>query len=357
MVLCRTDLASGGLRPVHVPVKRLSLRQRTRLQLPIKQLALLCFAAILFSFSAFAQVGAGGTIVGTVTDPSGAAVPNAPIAITNLDTNTVTRATSNASGEYTAGGLPVGRYTVAAEVSGFKKAQEANIPLNVGDRRTVDIKLEIGSTSESVVVQADAVQVQSESGEVSDVITGQQVTQLATNGRSLYALTALIPGSSSNMSDFQSPTPVGGNSNVSFNGLRVSHNLYMIDGGEDLDRGGSGNISVMPSIDAIGEFRALTSNYSAEFGLASGATMTMVFKSGTKDFHGELWEFCRNDALDANNFFNNQAGVPAPGTSAKHLRLQYRRPGIHPEGLQQKPRKNILLLQHGMAQDRPRRLA
>jgi hypothetical protein len=272
----------------------------------------LCFALLWVSQTGFSQVGAGGTIVGTVTDPSGAAVPNAPIAITDIDTNTVTKVTSDASGEYVAPGLPVGHYRVSAEVPGFKKFEQTDIPLNVGARRTVDVKLEVGNTQETVTVEANPVQVQSENGEVSDVITGSQVTQLATNGRSLYTLTALVPGASSNMSDFQSPTPVGGNSNVSFNGLRVSHNLYMIDGGEDLDRGGSGNISVMPSIDAIGEFRAMTSNYSAEFGLASGATMTMVFKSGTKDFHGELWEFFRNDALDANNFFNNAAGQPIP---------------------------------------------
>ena len=285
--------------------KRFQARSFTRL-------LALCTGLLGSALLAMAQVGAGGTIVGTVTDPSGAAVPDAPISITNVGTGTVTHVTSNAGGEYTAPGLPVGHYTVAAEVRGFKKFEQTDLPLNVGDRRTVDIKLQVGSTSESVVVEANAIQVQTESGEVSSVITGQQVTQLATNGRSLYTLTALIPGASSNMSDYQSPTPVGGNATVSFNGLRQSHNLYMIDGGEDLDRGGSGNISVMPSIDAIGEFRAMTSNYSAEFGLASGATMTMVFKSGTKDFHGELWEFFRNDALDANNFFLNQAGKPKP---------------------------------------------
>ena len=276
------------------------------------RLLALCVAVSGCAFLAMAQVGAGGTIVGTVTDQSGAAVPNTDIVITDVDTNTVTHVTSNASGEYTAPGLPVGHYTVTAELKGFKKFEQTGIPLNVGDRRTVDIKLEIGSTTESVVVEAQAIQVQNESGEVSDVITGQQVTQLATNGRSMYTLTALIPGASSNMPDYQSPTPVGGNATVSFNGLRQAHNLYMIDGGEDLDRGGSGTISVMPSIDAIGEFRALTSNYSAEFGLASGATMTMVFKSGTKDLHGELWEFFRNDYMDANNFFLNEAGKPAP---------------------------------------------
>lgn len=261
---------------------------------------------------AIAQVGSGGTILGTVTDPSGAVVPNVGITITNTDTNQTRHITTNDSGQYVVPDAQVGNYNVRAEVPGFKVSEQKDIKLNVGDRSRVDFSLEVGSTQESVTVEANAVEVQSESGEVSNVITGQQVTQLATNGRSLYTLTALIPGASSNMSDFQSPTPVGGNSTVSFNGLRVSHNLYMIDGGEDLDRGGSGNISVMPSIDAIGEFRALTSNYSAEFGLASGATMTMVFRSGAKDFHGELWEFFRNDAMDANNFFLNQAGKPAP---------------------------------------------
>ncbi len=99
---------------------------------------------------------------------------------------------------------------------------------------------------------------------------------------------------------------------VSFNGLRVSHNLYMVDGGEDYDRGGSGSISILPSIDAIAEFRQLTSNYSAEYGLSSGATMTMVFKSGRKDFHASGWEFFRNNALDAGNYFTNAAGEKPP---------------------------------------------
>ncbi|MCU1294114.1 MAG: hypothetical protein JWP08_2964, partial [Bryobacterales bacterium] len=200
----------------------------------------------------------------------------------------------------------------AAEVSGFKKAQESNVPLNVGDRRTVDIKLEVGSTSESVVVQADAVQVQSESGEVSDVITGQQVSQLATNGRSMYSLATLTAGASSNMSDLNIPTSTGGDATVSFNGMRQSHNLYLVDGGEAADRGGAGGMDIMPSVDAIAEFRALTSNYTAEYGLSSSATMTMAFKSGTKDFHASAWEFLRNDALDAGNYFTNAAGKNAP---------------------------------------------
>jgi Carboxypeptidase regulatory-like domain len=267
---------------------------------------------LAFSFTAPAQTGTGGTLLGTVTDPSGAVMPNVGITITNTDTSQATHLTTNQGGEYLAADLPIGHYVVRAEASGFKASEQKNITLNVGARTRADLKLEVGNTQQSVTVEATAVAVQSESGEVSDVITGQQVSQLATNGRSIYSLATLTAGASSNMADFQNPVPVGGDSNVSFNGLRVSHNLYMVDGGEDYDRGGSGNISIMPSVDSIAEFRQLTSNYSAEFGLSSGATMTMVFKSGTKDFHAGAWEFFRNDALDANTYFFNAAGNKPP---------------------------------------------
>lgn len=147
---------------------------------------------------------------------------------------------------------------------------------------------------------------QTDSGESSTLITGQQVTQLATNGRSLYELFALTPGASSIQTSRVGFTPVSGDSNVSVNGQRAGHNLQLLDGGENLDRGGSSG-SVMPSIDSIAEFRNMTSNYSAEYGLATAATISTVIKSGTKQFHAEAWEFFRNDALDARNYFN-----PAP---------------------------------------------
>jgi hypothetical protein len=275
-------------------------------------IVLSCLIAAAFPLLVFGQAGTGGTILGTVTDPSGAVIPGVTVTITNTDTNQSQQVTTNSVGQYVVPDLRIGHYTVRATASGFKAAEQAGIALNVGDRDRVDFKLEVGSTQESVTVEANPVAVQSESGEVSQVINGQQVTQLATNGRSLYELATLIPGASSNMVDFQNPTPVGGDATVSFNGMRVSHNLYMIDGGEDLDRGGSGNISVMPSIDAIAEFRQITSNYSAEYGLSSSATTTMVFKSGTKQLHASLWEFNRNDAFDAGNFFTNAAGQKAP---------------------------------------------
>ena len=273
--------------------------------------AVLIACALLGAF-AFQGLAQEATIVGTATDPSGAVVPDVSITITNIQTNQVSVFTTNTAGQYLAPSLQIGRYSVRAEIEGFKQAERTDVVLAVGDRARVDFTLEIGAAQQSVTVEAAPVAVQSESGEISDVISGAQVSQLATNGRSLYGLAALTAGASSNMADYQSATPVGGSAQVSFNGLRREHNIYLIDGGENLDRGGAGTISVMPSMDAIAEFRQLTSNYGAEFGLSSAGTMTMVFKSGARDFHAGAWEFLRNEDLDANTFFRNKSGQPNP---------------------------------------------
>ena len=276
-------------------------------------------AACLFSFffvAIFATVASAqeATIVGTVTDPSGAAVPNAAITITNIDTGVERSLPTNGDGQYVAPDLHIGRYTVHATAAGFKAEEQKDLVLAVGDRTRIDFKLQVGSAQESVTVEANPVAVQTDTGEVSNVINGQQITQLATNGRSLYSLFALAPGASSIQGSRVGFTPVSGDSNVSINGQRAGHNLQLLDGGENLDRGGSSG-SVMPSIDSIAEFRNITSNYSAEYGLNTAATITTVIKSGTKQFHASAWEFFRNDALNARNYFN-----PAP---AKVAELRY----------------------------------
>jgi len=258
---------------------------------------------LMASSLAFAQEA---TIVGTVTDPSGSVLPNVTITITSTDTGRVSTFTTNDSGQYVAPDLAIGHYSIKAEAAGFSSAVKDGVVLNVGDRDRLDFAMKVGEVSEKVTVEANPIAVQSDSGEVSSVITGQQVTQLATNGRSVYSLFALTPGASSVQGDFMAPTAVSGDANVSINGQRAGHNLQLIDGGENLDRGGSSG-SVMPSIDAIAEFRNMTSNYSADYGLSSAATITEVIKSGGKQFHASAWEFVRNDALDARNYFN-----PAP---------------------------------------------
>ena len=266
---------------------------------------LLVLSVMLIGLPIFA-IAQEATIVGTVTDPSGSVVPNAAITITNTDTNEARSSVTNETGQFVVPGLPVGHYNLSAKATGFGAEAKAGIVLNVNDRTRVDFVLKVGSTQENVTVEANAVQVQSESNEVSTVISGEQVSELGVNGRSVYSLFSLTPGASSIQGDFITPTAVSGDSNVSINGQRAGHNLQLLDGGENLDRGGSSG-SVMPSLDAIGEFTNLTSNYSAEYGLAGAATITTVIKSGTKQFHASAWEFDRNDALDARNYFN-----PAP---------------------------------------------
>lgn len=247
--------------------------------------------------------GQEATIVGTVTDPSGASVAGAAITITNTDTGLTRTLASNSDGQYVAPDLHIGHYTVRAESKGFKVVEQKGVVLAVGDRTRLDFKLAVGTALENVTVEANAIGVQTDSSEVSNVISGQQISQLATNGRSIYTLINLTPGASSLQGDFQTPTPVGGNGNVSFNGNRPGHNIYLLDGGEGDDRGGAGSFSIMPSMDALAEFQTLTSNYSAEYGLSSGGTMTTALKSGTRRFHATAWEFVRNDALDAKNYF------------------------------------------------------
>lgn len=281
---------------------------------------ILCGLLLGISTVAIAQEA---TIVGTVTDPSGANVPNVTVTITRAETGQSRAVRTNSEGQYVAEALSIGHYNVSAQAEGFGKAEKNNIMLNVGDRSRVDFSLAVGTATQTVNVEANAVEVQTQTGEVSTVIDGKQIAQLATNGRSVYSLFALTPGASSVQGDFITPTPVSGDSNVSINGQRPGHNLQILDGGENLDRGGS-SASVMPSLEAIAEFTNMTSNYSAEYGLSSAATITTAVKSGTKQFHASAWEYIRNDAFDARNYFN-----PAP---AKVAELRYNNFGFNVGG-------------------------
>jgi len=270
----------------------------------LSSLRYLLLLFVLLAGLPFRASAQDATIVGTVTDQSGSVMANVKITITNAETNLARTITTNDSGQYVAVDLRIGHYSVKAEASGFKVAEEKGLVLNVGDRRRVDFQMALGAAQETVTVEANVVHVQADSGEASNLITGQQLSQLSVNGRGIYQLAALTPGGSSQINASAPNVPVGGDSGVEFNGMRQNHNIYLLDGGEDDDRGGAGGMSIAPSLDAIAEFRALTSNYSADYGLSSGGTMTMVLKSGTTQLHGAAWEFVRNDALDARNFFN-----------------------------------------------------
>ena len=268
-----------------------------------KNLRYLPFLFLLLALIPSVSFAQNATIVGTVTDPSGAVMPNVNVTVSNPATGWTRTYPTNDAGQYVAPDIQIGHYNVKAEASGFKVSEQKDVVVQVGDRLRIDFQMKVGTSSETVTVEANPIAVQSDSGELSNVITSQQVSQIAVNGRSIYQLAQLTPGASSQINGFVN-TPVGGDSNVEFNGMRQNHNIYLLDGGENDDRGGAGGMSIAPSTDAIAEFRALTSNYGAEYGLSSAATMTMVLKSGTSTLHASAWEFNRNDAFDARGFFN-----------------------------------------------------
>src|SRR6266851_4582251 len=246
---------------------------RSMVALKLSNLRYLLILFVLLAGLPFRASTQNATIVGTVTDPSGSVIANVKITATHMETNLAHTFTTNEAGQYVAVDLPVGHYNIKAEASGFKVAEQKGLVLQVGDRARVDFQMALGAASETVTVEANAVSVQTDSGEISNVITDLQLSQIAVNGRSIYQLAALTPGASSQINSYVN-TPVGGDAQVEFNGLRQNHNIYLLDGGEDDDRGGAGGMSIAPSTDAIAEFRALTSNYSADFGLSSAATMT-----------------------------------------------------------------------------------
>jgi len=275
-------------------------------RIPIRWVLLLGALVLLFAAQGLAQEA---TIVGTVTDPSGAAVANAKVTLTNIETGVAKEYTTNEAGQYTAVSIHIGHYDLKVETSGFKTAEKKGVVLQVGDRQRADFQLAVGGSQEMVTVEANTIAVQADTGEVSNVVTGQQIESISVNGRGIYQLAALAPGASSQIDVTAPNTPVGGSAGVEFNGLRQNHNIYLLDGGENDDRGGAGGMSIAPSLDSIAEFRQLTSNYSADFGLSSAGTMTLVLKSGTKQFHAAAWEFNRNDAFDARTY-NNRAPNP-----------------------------------------------
>jgi Carboxypeptidase regulatory-like domain len=271
---------------------------------------ILLIGLAMLSTMAFCQETA--SIVGTVTDPSGAAVPGAKVEITNTETGLVRAAITNATGSYAARELAIGHYSVRVESPGFKTHELTGITLNVNDTVRADVALQVGQAQESITVEANATQVQADTNEVSQTITASMVSDLATNGRNVIQLATLVAGASASIPDFDSPMAQNQNRSISFNGQRPDHNNWLINGGEAYDRGGGGILLVSPSQDSLQEFKVMTSNYGADLGQSSGGMITMATKSGTKEFHGGAWEYVRNNDFDANTFFANLNGKKKP---------------------------------------------
>jgi hypothetical protein len=260
-----------------------------------------------------------GTIAGTVQDASGAVVVGASITVTNTDQNAVVfAAKTNSAGRYSAPFLPVGNYSVSAEASGFKIAEQSGIKLNVNENLTVDLSLVPGSTQQTVNVTASALQVDLQSAQAQTVISGTQIRELAVNTRNYEQLVALMPGVSTGLTSDQlyvgASSPVGSSNQINFsiNGSRPTQNSWNIDGADNVDRGSNLTLLAYPSLDSIAEFSVQRSNYNAEFGRSSSGQINVITSAGTNQFHGDAYEFFRNDVLDANTYLNNRKDIPIP---------------------------------------------
>ncbi len=264
--------------------------------------------------AAWAQTG---SITGTVKDPSGAAIPGAAVLVTSPERGINRQTTTNSTGEYNESALPEGSYDVIVTAAGFKKYQVKRVKLDVAEKARVDASLEVGAATTEVVVEGSNVaQVETQSSELAGTVTGKEITQLELNGRNFTTLVTLVPGVS-NQTGMDEPS-VGINGSVAFsmNGGRTEYNNWELDGGDNMDNGSNGTLNVYPSIDAISEFKVLTSNYGAQYGRNGSGTVEVETKGGTKAFHGDAYEFVRNDAFNAQNYFNSTAaggsGVAPP---------------------------------------------
>jgi len=265
------------------------------------QFCLVLLSLLLLSLGAFAQIQ-NGQFTGTVTDPSGAAIANAKVTVTNVGTNLSVATTTSQTGSYVARELPVGTYRITAEASGFKTTTNTDLALNAGTIQRVDFKLTLGQTREVIEVTGEARTVNTEDSKLASTVTSDQVANLPLNGRNIYDLMQLAPGAV-NVRGVLSEN----GANTVVNGLREDFNGFLINGASN--KGLSGGAVNQPIEDTVQEFQELTLNMSAQYGNSAGSVTNLVTKAGTNSYHGSGWEFNRNDAYDANSFFLNHQGV------------------------------------------------
>jgi len=277
----------------------------------------LIVAACLLPAVAAAQA-VTGTILGLITDSTGAVMPGATVVLTNTGTGLLRVVTTDNNGEFTAPSLPTGTYSVKAELSGFKTVTRPDIPLGVDQRVRIDVKLEIGAVEESVTVTGTSPLVQTSSSELGTTVSEEQIKTLPLNGRNFVNLTRTVPGVVRGIpgANIDGAGSLAWRASASFsaNGQRPRDNNYMLDG-VDNNETWLQTVVLFPSVDALDEFKLQTSTYSAEFGHSLGGVVNLQIKSGTNAMHGSGFEFLRNSVFDANNFFNNRAGRDKPDFS------------------------------------------
>ncbi len=281
----------------------------------MKRAVLGLLAAMCLIPASLAAQAVTGTILGLVTDTSGAVMPGVTVTLTNAGTGLVRSVVTDNNGEYTAPSLPTGRYVVKVELPGFKTVSVPDVDLGVDTRMRINAKLEVGNVEESVTVTGSSPIVQTSSSELGTTVNEEEIKLLPLNGRNFVNLTRTIPGVVRGIpgANIDGAGSLAWRASASFsaNGQRPRDNNYMLDG-VDNNETWLQTVVIFPSVDALDEFKLQTSTYSAEFGRSLGGVVNLQIKSGTNAAHGSGFEFMRNDAFDANNFFNIRAGRAKP---------------------------------------------
>jgi hypothetical protein len=253
-------------------------------------------------------------ILGTVSDSGGAVLPNAKVSVQSLATNEVKTATTNAAGDYIFNLMQPGQYTITVEAPSFKKSV-VNLTVSAGDRARANVELQVGDVAQAVEVQAQSPALQSDSATLTTTLAAQSVQDLPLNGRNFVTLVqstvGVAAGPSNSILSGTRPDERRQTANIIANGQNEVFNNQLIDGMDNNERE-QFTLMMRPSIDMIQEVKVDTNTYPAEVGRAGGAVINLLTKSGTNNFHGGVYEFLRNDKLNANDFFSNLAGVPRP---------------------------------------------
>jgi hypothetical protein len=243
------------------------------------------------------------SLTGTVRDSSGASIANAQVVVSSAERGIKRETTTNSDGEYSVPALPPGSYDVTATAQGFKKYEAKGVILRVGQKARNDVNMQVGATNTEVTVEGTTVaQVETQSSDLTGTVTGKEITQLQLNGRNFTQLVTLVPGVSNQSGQDDAGVGVGGNVSFSMNGGRTEYNNWELDSGDNMDNGSNTTLNVYPSLDAIAEFKVLTSNYGAQYGRNGSGTVEVETKSGTNAFHGDAYEFVRNDVFNARSF-------------------------------------------------------
>jgi hypothetical protein len=250
-----------------------------------------------------------GSIVGNVSDSSGAAVVGAKVTVTSNATNEKFSTTTSSIGAYQFAQLPVGVFTVQVNAPGFKVFVAKGVEVHVSTNTSLNASLQPGAVSETVTIQADEVQVETTSAAAGEVVTGAQIRELPLNGENFLGLTQLSPGVSAAASYDGEDKGLEGGVNFSVNGNPYTNNLFLVDGVNNNDMGSGRTILVYPAVDTIAEFKMIRNSFGAEYGQASGAIVSITTKSGQNQFHGGFFYAGRNDDLDANNWVSNNNGT------------------------------------------------